>query len=210
MRNSFAVPYLMGMFCATLCCSLPGQEAIFDFGTGKFALDSTRSRLYVTVPDQNSLAVLDTETFELVSPLFFVGFDPVGLDLSEDGSRLYIANRGATAGAISVVDLETLTLIDSFDLERTPVDVAVGPNNTIYASVNRTSPSGKLDYLNGLTGEFLGTFDYSVIPTVGPGLLETSHDRNVLYHQVVGYSGSNTYRYDISSGGAGLPLQEIG
>jgi len=76
-----------------------------------FVLDAQRGLLYVAMPWQRGIAVLDADTGELIDQVLLVG-EPRGLELSTDGDRLYVAL--ASLGSVAAIDLATYdyTLID--------------------------------------------------------------------------------------------------
>lgn len=69
-------------------------------------VDRSRERIYVSLPDRNEVAFLDSETLR-VTDRAYIGPGPHGLVLSDDGTRLYAALN--QAGAVGALDLETLT-----------------------------------------------------------------------------------------------------
>src|SRR4051812_14031029 len=66
--------------------------------------DPSRPRVYGTLTSSNSIIVIDTTS--LTAQTIPTGLAPIGLALSRDNSRLYVANSGSTSAAIGVVDLE--------------------------------------------------------------------------------------------------------
>ena len=80
---------------AAVSLGAPGHDVVYD---------SFRNRIYVTVPSQNELVVVSPET-RTITDRFFIGSNPRGMDISEDGSRLYIALN--QAAAVAEVDLST-------------------------------------------------------------------------------------------------------
>ena len=103
----------------------------FDLKASKLLLDPARPQLYATLPNDNSLAVLDTNTNTVVAT-FYVGSQPIDLDISPDGTRLYVLNGGSTAAGIGVVDLTSLTLISSLAVPRLGVTLVAGLGNRLY------------------------------------------------------------------------------
>ncbi|MEM6581899.1 MAG: thrombospondin type 3 repeat-containing protein [Pseudomonadota bacterium] len=69
--------------------------------------DPDRQLIYVSVPSTNEVIRLSTTDFTIVDRIY-VGSQPKGMDLSDDGSRLFIALFGG--GAVAVLDLDTLYL----------------------------------------------------------------------------------------------------
>ena len=72
-----------------------GHEAVHDVA---------RSRIYVSVPSMDQVAIVDTNTWTLTGH-FVVSPAPYGIALSIDGEHLYVAKRGA--GAVEVIELST-------------------------------------------------------------------------------------------------------
>ena len=87
--------------------ALPGTlVTTFNLAPSKVLTDpiQARHRMYVLVPADNTLRVIDTITLA-ASTIIQLPVDsiPVDMTLSRDHSRLYIANAGSTVHAISVV-----------------------------------------------------------------------------------------------------------
>lgn len=160
--------------------------AEFEFGASKFARDDARGRLYVTIEEENSLAVIDIATLELVDK-FFVGSSPLGLAMSPDGSRLYVATSGASS--LGVVDLETLALLSPIELPDAPTDVRAGVKERIYAM-----PDGMV--VDAASGDYLGSFPFQL--HVSGDFLELSPDGSTLYVADRGTSPASLYQLDIS------------
>ena len=74
---------------------------------GDLAFDAPRNRLYVSVPLDNEVLAISLETLEVVRRVP-AGSLPRGIDLSHDGSRLFVAIDDAPA--IASVDLETFSI----------------------------------------------------------------------------------------------------
>ncbi|MDQ4131821.1 MAG: beta-propeller fold lactonase family protein [Actinomycetota bacterium] len=97
----------------------------FDFPSSRFdidgmdlfgaevAIDPTSTYAYISNTGRNQVEVLRLADGTFESPIL-VGSQPMGLDVTPDGSLLYVANRGSVF--VSVVDLRTRT-----ELRRFPV-----------------------------------------------------------------------------------------
>lgn len=66
--------------------------------------DPARNRLYISLPTENEVAVIATDTLEIIERIP-VGSLPRGLDLSSNGQTLYIALGGA--GAVAYLDIDS-------------------------------------------------------------------------------------------------------
>ncbi len=165
----------------------------YDFGAAQFELDAAHHRLYASVPGLNSVAIINTQTLELIDTVF-VGSNPFGLGLSENGSNLYVGNRGSTANAIAKFDTQTLSVVTTYALPVSPLDVAVGKNDLVYASTGTSAPRPGILTIDGTNGDALGE-----IGTISPGgLLELTPDRMTLFEQRLGYSPSYAYKFDLT------------
>src|SRR5256885_10937329 len=77
--------------------------------------DSFHQQFFVTVPGKNELDVVSATNGSVVSKLFIAS--PYGLDLSADGTRLYVTSSSAIFGYPSaegffVVDTTSLQVVD--------------------------------------------------------------------------------------------------
>ena len=181
----------------TLGTPLPKGTLVktFDFAAVQFELDAANHRLYATVPSANGVAIIDTQSLSLMG-IVFVGSNPFGLGLSEDGSRLYIGNRGSTVSAVTAFDTQTMSVVGNFELPVSPIDIAVGKNHIVYASPPSSIPRHGIMVLDGLTGTSLGEF--AAAPSLTAGLLEIAPDRTSLFWQQLGYSPSDAYKYELT------------
>lgn len=68
------------------------------------ALDEARQLLYVSIPNLGKVVAISTVSYEIVSE-FNVGSSPHGIDISLDGTRLFVAQWGS--GGVAIVDLES-------------------------------------------------------------------------------------------------------
>ena len=167
----------------------------FGFSANQFELDATHHRMYASVPSLNSVAIFDTQSLSLISTVF-VGSNPFGLGLSEDGARLYIGNGGSTLNAVTAFDTSSMAVVGNYSLPVSPVDIAVGKNNLVYASPSGAATMHGIMVINGLTGQFLGEFAQGL--AYSGGLLETTPDRQTLFEQDLGSSPSDVHKYNLA------------
>ena len=84
----------------------PAEDVITKDSLGGLAadmeVDAARQRLYVSVPSRNQVVVISTETYEIIERVT-VGPQPRGIDISIDGSLLFVALDGA--GSVVFLDL---------------------------------------------------------------------------------------------------------
>src|SRR6266478_1377279 len=198
MKNTFCFPrqLILCLICwlNTLIVADNAHAAFGDivaqytFPASSFTMSPTQPLMYATIPSQNSVAIINTNTL-VVEDTVFVGSGPTNLAFSPDGSKAYIAN--STSNFVAVFDTQSRTVIDSFLLSEQPQDV-------VFGSLNRLWVLGQnhIFQIDATTGASTG-------PSIGgsivySGSLEISPDRNTLYYADYGLSPSTMYKYDVS------------
>lgn len=172
--------------------------ARYTFPASSFVKMPGQRLMYATIPSQNSVAIINTNTLAVESTVF-VGSGPANLAFSPDGSRAYIAN--STSSFVAVFDTQTRTVVNSFLLPEQPQDVVFGSQNRLW--VLGQSQIFQIDATTGAsTGPSIGApvFIYS-------GSLEISPDRNTLYYGDYGLSPSTMYKINVSLTTPVLALQ---
>jgi YVTN family beta-propeller protein len=176
--------------------TLGAIDATFNLPVSRFALDPVRPRMYATVTASNSVAVIDTSTLSLVQ-LIPTGASPIGLAVSPDGSRLYVANSGSTTNGVTVIDLTTLSVLSSLSVPNAPYEIVLGAGGMLYLSCE-TIPNGISPYglMQITTGGTLVSQSIAV-ETISSGCeLGISPDLNTLYFG----SGDAIGTFDVSTG----------
>lgn len=175
---------------------------------GNFAVDEAGGRIYASLPNQNSVAVIDTKTLNLIETVS-IGLTPLGLALTPDRSRLYVCTSGENA--LAVLDTNSLTPLPSIALPTRPQDVEVGAGGRVYATPGSWDIG--IMQIDGASGQFTTHFKLGV-STFGGGMVEVSPDRNRLYFANRGVSPATLAVFDISQPTAGLiyrnPHGELG
>ena len=159
---------LLSSLCITLLVALVQPTTVaqaqigvvlktFDLKAGQLLLDPARPQLYATLPDDNSLAVINTDTNTVVTT-FFIGSNPAGMAISPDGTRLYVANSGSAS--IGVVDLTTLTALASLPAPFPANTIAAGLGNRLYLSGPDTGSFNAtgIAQIDATTGALQGMF----------------------------------------------------
>lgn len=166
---------------------------------GRLAADPIRPQIYATVPGANSVIVVDTASLQIVKTIP-VGSMPVCLVVSNDARKLWVANSGSTTTAISVIDLDTLTVIGTLPAPTLPYDIKEGLGNRLYLTPGGSN-SPPLAYgimqIDSQTGAFQGSVGSA--SSYRMGFLEVSPDRRTLFFGDAGVSPSTLERYDIST-----------
>ncbi len=171
--------------------SLGDVVAEYNFPGSSFAMSPTQPIMYATIPSQNSIAIINTNTF--VASTVFVGSRPSNLALSADGTKVYVAN--STTNFVVVFNTRTRTIVNSFLLPEHPQDVVLGSQNRLWVlgqnqifQIDATTGASTGPSISGYGG---GVFIYS-------GSLEISPDRNTLYYGDYGLSPSTMYKINVS------------
>ena len=173
--------------------------AEYRFPASSFAMHPTRPLMYATIPSQNSIAIINTNT--LAASTVFVGSRPTNLALSPDGTKAYIAN--SATNFIVVFNTQTQTIVDSFLLPEQPQDVVFGSQNRLWVLGESYGHIFQIDATTGASaGPSIGgnVFIYS-------GALEISPDRNALYYCDYGLSPAKMYKFNVSTPNATLLWQ---
>src|ERR1043166_294699 len=120
---------LSALFVANNACAFLGDAvAEYRFPASAFAVHPTQPIMYATIPSQNSIAIINTNT--LAASTVFVGSHPTNIALSPHGSKAYIAN--STTNFVVVFDTHTQTIVNSFLLPEHPQDVVFGNQNRLW------------------------------------------------------------------------------
>lgn len=125
---------------STLPVSLP--TCIPVSGMPSMTQNLSGSRLYITVPCDDSVVVVDTAANTIVQRIG-VGSAPQGVAISPDGLRLYTSNWGAgegsTGGAgntVSVVDVSTGVVINTIPIVAGGSGIVFQPNGSAFYVTN--------------------------------------------------------------------------
>ncbi len=102
----------------------------FDRSVLSMIRDPNRPLIYATTTDNTVLAI-DSDLLVIVAETS-IGSNPEGLDISRDGTHLYVANSGSTTAGIGVVDLTTFTTLPSLATPFHVTSVAAGLNGHLY------------------------------------------------------------------------------
>ncbi len=119
---------------------------------GGVVISPNSQTAYLTVPSLDEVAVLNLETGTFGTPII-VGSKPEGIDITPDGSTLYVCDSGGQA--ISVIDLTTdqvQTIVTPTTSDSaTPWQIAIGDNGTaIFTTTFGGSGFGADAYLLNL------------------------------------------------------------
>jgi len=195
---------ISGAALALPAVSLGEQNVLIQFGSAVHDIeyDHARSRAYVSVPGQNKVVVINTNTWLPLTEIS-VSPSPRGVALALDGARLYVAKYGS--GSVAVIDPDTLvqTEIDVLPvLGSAPTwDVIEAQPNRLYVSADPNSQGFawivQVELDNGNTATRVASdFVIRCQPT-----FEASRDSTTLY---VGqcFSPESVYKLDLTQANA--------
>lgn len=187
--------FLVGAILSLAAVSTPlfaGDTPIkaLDLAAQRLLADPVRSRIYATLPDANSVAVLNTSTLTVQQTLL-VGSIPHDMAISPDKSKLYVTLLGATQ--IAVIDLNTLKVLPSLIVAGNAFEIEAGLNNRLY--ITTTGPFSPTLQVDASTGATEATVDTSAYYD----LLEISPDKTKLLAGDSGLSPSTLKRFDVAT-----------
>jgi YVTN family beta-propeller protein len=114
---------------AVVLLSQPGED---------WAGSGERNRLYVTMPDANQVAAVDTETFRLLKNID-AGSKPVRILLQPDGKYLWVGNDAGSVeeSGVSVLDADGLTVVKKIPTGKGHHELAVSDDSRFAFVSNR-------------------------------------------------------------------------
>lgn len=169
-----------------------------------YLADTSRDYVYITHKTDLALSVIDIKTGKLVQSIKFE-LMPEKMFLSNDKSRLYVALSkqehsyywfDSQSGAIAVIDLSSLKLIDTFQLTIDPYDLVVTSKNKLLVS----GGSGQWTNINAYdatNGNLLG----SAAQVRQQSNIALSANENTLYALDMENSASAFQKFNISGVG---------
>jgi YVTN family beta-propeller protein len=186
--------WLSALFLANNAHAFLGDVvAEYGFPASSFAMSPTQPIMYATIPSQNSIAIINTNT--LAASTVFVGSRPTNLALSPDGTKLYIAN--SATNFVVVFNTHTRSIVNSFQLSEHPHDVVLGTQNRLWVLGESYGHIFQIDATTGAsTGPSISLFSGGVF--IYSGSLEISPDRNTLYYGDYELSPSTMYKINVS------------
>ncbi|HVF57404.1 MAG TPA: cytochrome D1 domain-containing protein [Pyrinomonadaceae bacterium] len=102
-----------------------------------WALTSDRSKLFVSMPLVNQVAVVDTTTWKVLSEID-AGTKPTRLALQPDEKYLWVGNDASGQGGVTVIDTATLKVARTIATGEGHKEIVFGSNNKFAFVANRT------------------------------------------------------------------------
>jgi gliding motility-associated-like protein len=137
---------------------------------------------YVANVGDNTVSVINTAT-QKVTATIQVGNSPIGVSVSPDGSRVYVAVVGATAGGVAVINTATNTVITTVPITYYPNNVLVSPDGTkVYVTNGHNLLNVISTATNTITGSVVlnSPFPIAISPD-GTKLYAGSESGNIIY-----------------------------
>jgi YVTN family beta-propeller protein len=187
---------LVLLFLASVSGAVFGADsaiATYAFGASSIVRDDTRDRVYVAIPTQNSVAVIDSGSLQLLATVF-VGSQPSALSVSTDGSVLYVALSGSSNPGIVVLDLSSLSVVRSITTTAAVRSIAVS-SSTIYSLESSAIRAYNTSDGTALSGQMTNQGGLSIYG----GLMKISPDLSTLYYYQTGLSPSSWFRINLAS-----------
>ena len=103
----------------------------FDLVASRLIADPQRGLIYASITDSNMVAVIDAATLAVTKKLT-IGAGPIGMAISPDGNKLYVAQK--LIKKIAIIDLTTLTVLPSLTIAEESYDVEAGQGNRLYVT----------------------------------------------------------------------------
>jgi YVTN family beta-propeller protein len=126
------------------------------------------SKIYVTNPDfdanfipkgRGTVLVIDAVTSKVIATVL-VGYTPLGIAVTPDGSKIYVTNEGQST--VSVIDASTNKKIATIRVDDRPMGVAVTPDGTkIYVA---NGYSNTVSVIEVATDKVIATIPVGVDP----------------------------------------------
>jgi YVTN family beta-propeller protein len=167
-------------------------------------VDAAGAFAYATTQGPDRLAVVDLASRTLVASIT-VGSSPSGLDLTPDGTKLYVTNKG---GGISVVSVGTRQVQRTIavphgtefpELAVFPASIAIAANGTaLVSTISSPGSGGPLYQLDLATDTFTDRSDHTRAMT-DEMILKPSGDRTRLVFAIGGTSGGTVGVYSTST-----------
>ncbi len=128
--------------------TVPGNPNDFNYDSTDEGVAMYGSTLYFADTGNDTVAVIDSAKLNVnnyenpAETLVHVGFDPMSLAVTPDGSQVWVANTGPqtggqSLGGISVISAATLKVTASMHLPTDPRDIAFSPSGaTAYVTTS--------------------------------------------------------------------------
>jgi YVTN family beta-propeller protein len=105
----------------------------------------------------NTLTIIDTKTVEVIET-YAVGVEPLGMAITPDGKKVYVANAGTGAETEELIPSSTVSIVDTEKKEVKTIEVGNSPTYTVM------TPDGQKVYVthsgtSAAPGHFVSVID---------------------------------------------------
>ncbi len=183
------------------------KGAIVDVSSPRY-METKGNKGYVTCWNDNSVKVVDLETFS-VTKTISVASGPEKMLIKDD--LLYVANSGGWSydSIVTIIDLNTEEVIKNIRVAYTPIDMVEDKSGSIWVLCagktvyNQDPPYGLLEespskivQIDPTANEVVA--EITLFENQHPNCLETNKDASYLYFGG-GYTFSGIYKLDVST-----------
>ena len=126
----FTITLISFQFASLVSISDSGTSILSD-GCSNVIVDDARSQTYIAGGVTNSIYIMSTESDQITDSIW-VGLAPYGMDISSNGSELYVALTGEQR--IAVINLDNLSLVRRIPISATPYDLKSGLPGRVYVT----------------------------------------------------------------------------
>ena len=156
----------------------------------KFIIGAITSYAYMPDTQNNNINVVNTATNKLVTTVG-VGNSPWGIDVSPDGTKVYVANVSGKSptGTVSVINTATNQVISTIGVGQYPSHISVSPDGT---KAYVTNEDGTISVINTSTNTVTAT-----IAGVNSSALCVSYDGSKVF--AIGSGINNNYVHVINT-----------
>lgn len=172
----------------------------FKGEAAEWVLDEERGRIFITLPDEGDVAVIDIEQRTLHSYLQ-VGSGPRRILLPPEGRYVWVGSD--SAGTVTAIDRESLSIVHTFQAGAGPFDIVVDDKNRFafigsgregmvsIVDMRQMEPVGRLE---------LGAGDLTLAWSPLSAMLYAANAKNGTLDVIDPASGKSVNRIDLGTG----------
>lgn len=171
-----------------------GHDMAYDAGGGL---------LYVSMPTMNAVAIVSLQTMQVIG-MPAVGGSPRGIDVSIDGTHLYVALNGSSA--VAALDLSTLAVDATINVATatghpSTWDVVEGKPNRVFVTANPGSSGiSRVALIDRDMGDAVTTVASNKIIRAAPTITRSPTQTELYIGE--GFSPNSLYGLDITTNAA--------
>jgi YVTN family beta-propeller protein len=175
-------------------------------GAGYYlAVDASQNRLFVANFRNDSVSVLDRDTFAVLATIP-VGDGPTAVAVNEATNRIYVTNPGDKT--LSIIDGATLTEVSRRTLPLRAISLAIDPQrHRLFTGGSVFDDGGVLV----LSDEPAHRGSSLIVTAQNPahGTVQVNADQTVTYTPALNYFGPDSFTYAINDGRGGFDTAQV-